>query len=103
MPEITLSLPAALGALLVILLIGAAAVYFSLRSGFGGQLAEPTIEVTPSETATITPTGTEVSTSTLIPTETPLAPFDYTVRAGDTCGGIAIAFGVSVQSIVILQ
>jgi len=101
MPEITLSLPAALGALLVILLIGAAAVYFSLKTG--GGLTEPTIEVTPSETATITPTGTEVATLTLIPTETPLAPFDYTVRSGDTCGGIAVAFGVSVQSIVIVN
>src|SRR5687767_8146786 len=103
MPEITLGLPAALGALLVILLIGAAAVYFSLQAGIGGQLTEPTLELTPSETGTITPTGTELSTSTSIPTETPLAPFDYTVRDGDTCGGIAVAFGVSVQSIVIVN
>ena len=36
MPEITLGLPAALGALLVVLLIGAAAVYFSLQAGIGG-------------------------------------------------------------------
>ena len=42
MPEITLSLPAALGALWSILLIGAAAVYFSLQAGIGGQLTEPT-------------------------------------------------------------
>src|SRR5215207_616615 len=103
MPEITLGLPAALGALLVILLIGAAAVYFSLQAGIGGQLTEPTLELTPSETGTITPTGTELSTSTSIPTETPLTPFDYTVRDGDTCGGIAVAFGVSVQSIVIVN
>ena len=33
------------------------------------------------------------------PAETSV-PFDYTVVAGDTCGGIAAAFGVSVQSIV---
>ena len=104
MPEITLSLPAALGALVTILLIGAAAVYFSLQAGLTGTtLTEPTIELTPSETGTITPTGTEAPTQTLIPTETPLPPFEYTVRDGDTCGGIAIAFEISVQSIVILN
>ena len=104
MPEITLSLPAALGALVTILLIGAAVVYFSLQAGITGTtLTEPTLEVTPSATGTITPTGTEVPTQTLIPTETPQPPFEYTVRDGDTCGGIAVAFGVSVQSIVILN
>src|SRR4030095_8376673 len=76
MPEITLSLPAALGALITILLIGAAAVYFTLQAGCTGTtLTEPTLEVTPSETGTITPTGTEVATKTPIPTETPLPPF----------------------------
>jgi LysM repeat protein len=104
MPEITLSLPAALGALITILLVGAAAVYFTLQAGLTGTtLTEPTLEVTPSETGTITPTGTEVATQTPIPTETPLPPFDYTVRDGDTCGGIAVAFGVSAQSIVVLN
>lgn len=104
MPEITLSLPAALGALVTILLIGAAAVYFSLQAGLTGTtLTEPTIELTPSETGTITPTGTEAPTQTPIPTETALPPFEYTVRDGDTCGGIAIAFEVSVQSLVILN
>ena len=41
MPEITLSLPAALGALVIVLLIGAAVVYFSLN--VGGQIVEPTV------------------------------------------------------------
>ena len=60
MPEITLSLPAALGALAVILLIGAAAVYFSLRAGItGATITEPTAEGTATETPTITPTATE--------------------------------------------
>ena len=103
MPEVTLSLPAALGALAVILLIGASGVYFSLRAGIGGQLSEPTAVLTPSETPTIRPTVTETSVPTTIPTETPLPPFDYTVRAGDTCGLIAATFGVHVQSIVILN
>lgn len=103
MPEITLSLPLALGALAVILLIGASVVYFSLRAGIGGQLTEPTAVGTPTETATITPIPTDTLPPTAIPTETPLPPFEYTVRSGDTCGGIAVAFGVSVQSIVILN
>ncbi len=103
MPEITLSLPAALGALVIILLIGAAVVYFSLQAGIGGNLEEPTAVMSPTTTATITPTGTEVPTSTNIPTETPLPPFEYPVRSGETCGVIAANFGVSVQSIIVLN
>ena len=38
MPEVTLSLPAALGALVIVLLIGAAVVYFSLQAGVGGAM-----------------------------------------------------------------
>ena len=102
MPEITLSLPAALGALAVILLIGAAAVYFSLRSGLtGATITEPTVEGTVTETPTITPTSTDTplpSTSTPLPTQ---APFEYTVREGDTCGIIAANLEVSVQSIIV--
>ena len=104
MPEITLSLPAALGALVIILLIGAVIVYIGLSSGITGTtIAEPIIEGTATNTATTTPTPTETLAPTAIPTETPLPPFDYTVRSGDTCGGIAVAFGISVQSLVILN
>jgi LysM repeat protein/ribosomal protein L40E len=102
MPEITLSLPAALGALTLILLIGAAAVYFSLRSGLtGATITEPTVEGTTTETPTITPTATETLPPTALPTETPLPPFEYTVRDGDTCGIIAANLEVSVQSIIV--
>lgn len=66
MPEVTLSLPAALGALVLVLLTGAAGVYFSLQAGFGGKLEDPPAEVTQTETATITPTSTEAPTATLI-------------------------------------
>src|ERR1044071_6193698 len=52
MPEVTLSLPAALGALVIILLIGAAVVYFSLQAGIGGKLEDPTAVVSPTTTAT---------------------------------------------------
>jgi LysM repeat protein/ribosomal protein L40E len=104
MPELTLSLPVALGALAVILLIGASAVYFSLRAGFGGTtLTEPTVEGTATLTATITPIPTETLPPTSIPTETPLPPFDYTIRDGDNCGIIAANFGISIQSIIVLN
>ena len=52
MPEVTLSLPAAFGALVIILLIGAAVVYFGLQAGIGGQLQEPTAVLTATTTAT---------------------------------------------------
>ncbi|HSA99635.1 MAG TPA: LysM peptidoglycan-binding domain-containing protein [Anaerolineales bacterium] len=103
MPELTLSLPAALGALALILLIGASSVYFSLRAGIGGgaKLVEPTLEGTPTYTPTITSVPTETLAPTALPTQTPLPPLDYTVKTGDTCGGLAVFFGVSVQSIVV--
>jgi LysM repeat protein/ribosomal protein L40E len=101
MPELTLSLPAALGALALILLIGASSVYFSLRAGLtGATITEPTAEGTTTATPTITATVTETVPPTAIPTETPLPPFDYTVKEGDTCGVIAATFKISVQSII---
>src|SRR5215208_5689689 len=102
MPEITLSLPMALGALVAILLIGALIVYLILSSGVSGTTLTPPTEVgTPTGTATVTPTPTETLAPTEIPSDTPIPPIDYTVRSGDTCGGLAVAFSVSVQSIVI--
>lgn len=101
MPEITLSLPAALGFLSLFLLVGATVVFFALRST--GRVVDPTPVPTATETATITPTATETPLPTIVPTATPLPPFDYTVALGDTCSSIAFTFGVSVQSIIILN
>ncbi len=104
MPEITLSLPAALGALVIILLVGAITVYFVLKSGLTkATLTEPTPAGTATTTATITPTGTDIPTVTSIPTETPLPPFEYVVRSGETCGVIAATFHVSTQSLIVLN
>jgi LysM repeat protein len=101
MPQLTLSLPAALGALALILFIGAASVYFSLRAGItGATITEPTAEGTATETATITPTVTvtlPASTATALPTE---PPFDYTVREGDTCGLIVATFNTNLQALI---
>ncbi len=105
MPEITLSLPAALGLLVLILVIGAVLVFVALRLTGGGlpaaQADGPTATIT--QTPTITFTPTVPATNTPVPTDTPLPPIEYTVGLGDTCLGIAGQFGVSVNSILILN
>ncbi|MGD8753857.1 MAG: LysM domain-containing protein, partial [Anaerolineales bacterium] len=100
MPQVTLSLPAAIGLLAIFLAIGAVMVYFALQRT--GRVAPPTptytvtITLTPSLTAT-PPTPT--LTFTPLPSPTPLS---YTVVQGDTCLAIAAQFEVSVQSIILL-
>ncbi|GAB4425073.1 MAG: hypothetical protein Kow002_14610 [Anaerolineales bacterium] len=101
MPEVTLSLPAALGAMTIILAIGAAAVFFGLRAT--DRVVEPTPVPTATETLTPTATATEISTNTPIPTPTELPPFEYTVQSGELCSSLAFTFGVSVQSIIVLN
>ncbi|MGB7872778.1 MAG: LysM peptidoglycan-binding domain-containing protein [Anaerolineales bacterium] len=101
MPEITLGLPAALGLMAIILLIGAGVVYAALN--VGGRVVEPTPVFTPTETLLPSPTATEVPTHTPVPTPTEQPPFDYTVASGDTCSSIALTFGVSVNSLIILN
>jgi LysM repeat protein len=102
MPEITLGLPAALGLMAIILLIGAAVVYFGIQATTGVDL-NPTEEPTATETSLPSPTATDLPTQTPIPTATELPPFDYTVAAGDTCSLIALNFGISVNSLIILN
>lgn len=101
MPEITLSLPAALGFLALFLVVGATVVFFTLRTT--GRVTEPTPIPTVTTTVTVTLTPTATLTSTPVPTATAQPPFDYTVSPGDTCGGIAATFGISSQSIIILN
>ncbi len=101
MPKITLSLPVALVLLAFFLLIGAASVFFTLQKT--QKIVTPTVVYSPTATLTITPTATQTLTPTPSPTITPQPPFEYTVATGDTCGGIAVTFGVSVQSIIILN
>lgn len=103
MPEITLTLPAILGLLAIFLIVGAGLVYMAMNQGgddplAAGAVAEtPTITLTP--TTSITPTPeTPTPTHTPEPTSTPQA---YTIQAGDTCLGIAIAFDTSVNAIVL--
>ncbi len=101
MPEVTLSLPIALGLLVLFLAVGAAVVYAGLSAA--KRVINPTAIPTETQTATASPTPTDTQLPTLPPTATVQAPFDYTVASGDTCGGIAVTFGVSVQSLIILN
>ena len=101
MPEVTLSLPIALGLLVLFLVVGATVVYAGLSAT--KRVITPTQVPTQTETPTASATPTDTQLPTLAPTATLQPPFDYTVAAGDTCGGIAVTFGVNVQSIIILN
>lgn len=97
LPELTLSLPLAIGLLIILLAIGGGIIFLVLRGS--GQMAAP--EATP--TVTLTPTFEQSPTPTITltpePTFTPLPPLEYTIRAGDTCSYVAVIYGVSVNSI----
>lgn len=99
MPELTLSLPVAIGMVVIMLAIGAGIVYGVLRGT--GQVVEPTEVPTETLTPTLTLTPTEAPTATPLPSPTPLPPLEYTVSEGDYCSTIAAIFNVSIQSIVL--
>lgn len=101
MPEVTLSLPAALGLLVLFLAVGAIVVYAGLAAT--RRVVNPTAIPTATDTGQPSPTPTDTQLPTLVPTATDQPPFEYTVASGDTCGGIAVTFGVSVQSLIILN
>ena len=101
MPEVTLSLPVALGLLALFLVVGAIVVYVGLNAT--KHITSPTPVPTETETPTDSPTPTDTSLPTVQATFTVQAPFTYTVAGSDTCSGIAYQFGVSINSIIILN
>jgi len=101
MPELTLSLPVALGLLAVLLFVGALALFITLKGT--GKLPDSTATPSPTETVTITPTPTETSIPTETPTLTPEPPIEYIVKTGDSCISIASLYGSSVSAIVSLN
>jgi len=101
MPEVTLSLPGALGLLTLFLVVGAGMVFVALRAT--GRMATPPPDVTATPTATMTPIPSETPTPSPVPTATEQPPQEYTIGSGDTCISIALAFNVSVQSIIVLN
>jgi len=101
MPQLTFSLPAALGLLALFILIGAISLFVALKGT--GRLPNATSIPTVTQTVTVTPTPTD----TLIPTDTatltPEPPDIYTVQTGDSCISIASLYGTSVTAIVNLN
>ncbi len=102
MPELTFSLPVAIGLMLLLLVIGAG-VIFALMQKNAVATANTTVTPTASLTPTASFTPTASMTPTLEATYTPLPPTEYTIQAGDTCLTIAASFGVSSNSIITLN
>ena len=101
MPEVTLSLPIALGMLAIFLVIGALALFFTLKGT--GKLPNATAVPTVTETVTVSPTPTDTLIPTDTPTLTPEPPIEYVVQDGDSCISIASLYGSSVHAIVSLN
>ena len=102
MPEITLSLPAAVGILAVVIIVAAAIMFFALRANGGGTPLTPAESPTPTVTATASQPPTATLPATDVPTPTPIPPIEYTVQSGDgSCSQLAFNFVVSVQSIIV--
>jgi LysM repeat protein len=98
MPEITLSIPAAIAMLALFLTAGAMMVFFALRSRPEMVVAATvTNTATVTETATVTPTEAP-PTATHTPEPSP-TPITYEVRPGETCSQIAVHFQVSIEAI----
>ena len=100
MPQLTLSLPAAIGSLLAVIAVAAGLTFFLVpkdpETFSTAETSTPTETPTPSLSPTPTLPATETATPTLQP------PFKYTVSAADgSCSQIAFNFNVSVQSIII--
>lgn len=101
MPEITLSLPVALGLLAIFLVVGALALFLTLKGA--GKLPDATAIPSPTITGSITPTPTETLIPTESPTLTPEPPIEYTVANGDSCISIAGLYNSSVAAIVTIN
>lgn len=102
LPQVTLSLPAALGIMAVVIIIAATIVYFSVRASAPAGTFDVVDTPTPTETPTASASPTNTLPPTIAPTATPQPPFEYVVSASDgSCSAIAFAFNVSVQSIIV--
>jgi LysM repeat protein len=101
MPELTLSLPAIIGLLVVFIAIGGVIVYAVLNvTKQKASAAAGTVTATETVTPTITTTPTETLTPTPANTPTPLPPLDYKINPGDSCVGIAANYHISKQSLI---
>ena len=101
LPEVSLSLPSALGLILLTLAIGAGIIFLFLRNSGKMATISPTATMSPSPT--FMQSSTPTITPTLLPTLTPEPPVEYSIKEGDTCSLIAFNFQVSVRSIAELN
>ena len=101
LPNITLSLPLALGLLFIILAVGGGIIYLILRGT--GQVAPQEMTATASSSPTFEQSPTPTVTLTPEPTYTPLPPIEYQVSDNDTCSLIAVIYGVTINSIADLN
>ncbi len=101
LPQFTVSLPIALGAILILIAIGAGVIYFVLRGSGQIAAAQPTATQSPTPTYELSPTPT--LSPTPAPTSTTEPPVEYSVQDGDTCSSIALQFNVTVKSIADLN
>jgi LysM repeat protein/ribosomal protein S27AE len=99
--NLTLSIPAALGLLMVFVLLASGLTFAATR--FTPLGAKRTPSATPTLTPTQSQTPAPTDTATPIPTPTPLPPLEYTVAENDTCLGLAAYYGVSVNAIIDLN
>lgn len=88
----------------VIILTGSVMLGLRLTQGeFIAPAELPTFTPTQTSVPTFTPTATRTATPTLTPTPastpTPLPPQTYTVQPGDTLGGIALQFDVTIEEL----
>lgn len=101
LPEFKISLPAAIGLIVLVLGLGAALIFIILQTT--GRVTTPTETPTVTTTPTLTLTPSPTLAPTQGPTETPLPPQEYIVKDGDFCSSIAAAYKVSIQSIAELN
>ncbi len=101
LPDITLSLPLALGLLFIVLSVGGGVIYLILRGT--GQVAPPESTATASPSPTFEQSPTPTITLTPEPTYTPLPPIEYQIRDNDNCGLIAVIYGVTIKRIADLN
>ena len=101
LPDVTLSLPLALGLLFIVLAVGGGIIFLVLRST--GQVAAPEATATASPSPTFEQSPTPTVTLTPEPTYTPLPPIEYQIQEGDSCGLISLYYGVTINSIAELN
>ncbi|MFQ5943348.1 MAG: LysM peptidoglycan-binding domain-containing protein [Anaerolineales bacterium] len=97
--QVSLDLRLALLLVGVLALVSAGLTFLASRTILPAAVDEtPTGSPTPTATQSQTPSSTP--TSSPVPTATPRPPIRYTIVEGDTCGGIAFFFDVTVRSII---